>query len=107
MLLSSNFEMKDLGGVDVILGIKISNWWRDWIISISLYWKDIKKFGKYNAVPRKTLCGSSIHLKKHTEKNISQLEYSQIRGSLMNITVDTIFCIPYLDLHFHQNIITK
>ena len=86
LFLSSRFDMKDMGIADVILGIKISKIPEGLILSQSHYIaKVLEKFKKYEIIPKKTPVDISLHLAKNTGIGISQLEYSQIIGSLMYI----------------------
>ena len=86
LFLSSRFDMKDMGIADVILGIKISKIPEGLILSQSHYIaKVLEKFKKYEIKPSKTPVDVSLHLAKNTGIGISQLEHSQIIGSLMYI----------------------
>uniref|UniRef100_A0A2N9FGI1 Retrotransposon Copia-like N-terminal domain-containing protein n=1 Tax=Fagus sylvatica TaxID=28930 RepID=A0A2N9FGI1_FAGSY len=85
-MLNSNFDMKDLGVADVILGIKITITSDGLIFSQSHYIKKVlEKFGRYDDSPVKTPIDVNLHLTKNKGNGISQLEYSQIIGSLMYI----------------------
>lgn len=85
-MLTSKFEMKDLGVADVILGIKISRISDGLILSQSHYIEKIlDKFKKYNIIPMKTPMDVSMHLVSNTGDSKSQLEYSRIIGSLMYV----------------------
>lgn len=83
-MLSSKFDMKDLGLADVILGIKISRTSNGLILSQSHYIEKIlERFSKYDNSPAKTPVDVNLHLTKNTGNGISQLEYSRVIGSLM------------------------
>ncbi|XP_077231988.1 uncharacterized protein LOC143865549 [Tasmannia lanceolata] len=83
-LLLENFDMKDLGLADVILGIKIIRNSEGTVLTQSHYVKKIlKKFNKFDCTPLSVPYDPSSKLKKNTGKSISQLEYSRIIGSLM------------------------
>ena len=85
-MLSSRFDMKDLGVADIILGIKVSKTSDGLILSQSHYIEKIlEKFKKYDIRPKKTLVDVNLHLFKNTGIGKSQLEYSRIIGSLMYV----------------------
>jgi hypothetical protein len=65
--LSSNFDMKDLGEANLILGIKIIRNNEGPTLSQSRYiYKVLKKFNHYDYDPVRTPYDSSIHLKKNS-----------------------------------------
>ena len=81
-----NFDMKDLGPADMILGMKISKTANE--ISLSLTHsieRMLHKFEFYNSKPISTPYNSSISL-KNTGEPVSQLKYSQFIGSLLYIS---------------------
>ena len=83
-MLNSKFDMKDMGVADVILGIKIFKTSEGYTLSQSHYVEKIlSKFGKHDNCPAMTPIDQNLNLFKNTGKGISQLEYSQIIGSLM------------------------
>ncbi|XP_057505550.1 cytochrome P450 76C3-like [Actinidia eriantha] len=83
-MLTSKFDMKDLGVADVILGIKITRTFGGLILSQSHYIEKIlDKFDKNNDGVAKTPVDVNLHLTKNTGDSVSQLQYSQIIGSLM------------------------
>lgn len=85
-ILTSKFDMKDLGVADVILGIKISRTAQGLVLSQSHYIEKILgKFSKYINSPAKTPYDANLHLTKNTGHGISQIEYARIIGSLMYI----------------------
>ena len=85
-MLTSEFDMKDLGVVDVILGMKISRKSDGLVLSQSHYIKKIlEKFKKYDDNPVRTPVDVNLHLTKNKGQDISQLEYLRIIGSLMYI----------------------
>ena len=85
-MLSSKFNMKDLGVADVILGIKISRTSGGLILSQSHYIKKLlDKFDKYESNITRTPVEINLHLSKNIGQSISQLEYSRIIGSLMYV----------------------
>ena len=89
-LLSSLFEMKDMGEADVILGIKIQKINTGFSLSQSHYIeKMLKKFNQFDVTPVRTPYDPSIHLKKNKGSSVSQNEYAKVIGSvifLMNFT---------------------
>ena len=85
-MLTSEFDMKDLGVVDVILGMKISRKFDGLVLSQSHYiQKVLEKFKKYDDNPVRTPVDVNLHLTKNKGQDISQLEYLRIIGSLMYI----------------------
>jgi len=85
-ILASQFDMKDLGVVHVILGIKITRTFKGLVLSQSHYIKKVfEKFKNYDNNPAKTLVDVNIHLVKNQGEGISQLEYSRIIDSFMYI----------------------
>ena len=83
-MLTSEFDMKDLGVANVILGMKISRKSDGIILSQSHYIKKVlEKFKKYDDSPMRTAVDVNLHLTKNKGQDISQLGYSRIIGSLM------------------------
>ena len=96
-LLSSKFEMKDLGEADVILGVKVTKTGNGFTLSQPHYVeKVLKKFNSFDVVPIKTPYDASIHLKKHDGNSVSQAEYAKIIGSLMFLMNYTRLDIAYV-----------
>ena len=95
-LLASKFEMKDMGVVDVILGVKIHKTFGGLALSQSHYIETILgKWKNLDIVPVKTPIDVNLHLYKNTGENKSQNEYASILGSLMyvkNCTRPDIAC---------------
>ncbi|KAK6146502.1 hypothetical protein DH2020_020371 [Rehmannia glutinosa] len=86
-MLTQNFDMKDMGVANVILGIKISKTSGGLVLSQSHYVESIlRKFDVYDESPVKTPIDASLHLVKNKGEPVSQLRYSQVIGSLMYIT---------------------
>ena len=86
-VLSSKFDMKDMGIADVILGIKISRTSDGYILSQTHYIEKIlDKYIKGDLNVARTPVDLTLHLSKNTGSGISQLEYSRIIGSLMYLT---------------------
>ena len=85
-MLTSEFDMKDLGVVDVILGMKISRKSDGFVLSQSQYIKKVlEKFKEYDDSSVRTPIDVNLHLTKNKGQGIYQLEYSRIIGSLMYI----------------------
>ena len=83
-MLPNNFNMKDLGIADVILGIKITRTPDGISLSQSHYVdKMIERFKGLGIKENTNPFLSHIHLHKKTGTRIRQLEYSQIIRSLM------------------------
>jgi hypothetical protein len=105
--LSSQFEMKDMGEVDVILGIKVTKTDKGFTLSQSHYVeKVLRKFNSFDDMPAKTPYDSSVPLKKNTGNSVSQLEYAKIIGSLMflmNCTrPDIAYAVSRLSRYTHS-----
>ena len=83
-LLSSIFDMKDLGLADVILGIQIKRNNEGYILTQSHYVEKIlNKYDQSNCKVAVTPFDANCKLKKNTGDAVSQLQYSQVIGSLM------------------------
>ncbi len=105
--LSSKFEMKDLGEVDVILGVKVTKIKEGFTLSQSHYVEKIlKNFDSYDVTPVRTPYDASIHLKKNKGNSVSQTEYAKIIGSLMflmNYTrPDIAYAVSRLSRYTHS-----
>ena len=106
-MLKSCFDMKDLGLVDVILGVRIKRSSEGYILTQSHYIeKVLKKFGHFNDKPVVTPFDPSSHLKKNQGDSVSQLEYTQVIGSLMYIMnctrPDLAYTISRLSRYSHN-----
>jgi len=83
-LLSSHFEMKDMGEADVILRIKIRKTNDGFSLSQFQYIeKMLKKFNWFDMILVRTPYNPSIHLKKNKESRVIQTEYAKIIGNVM------------------------
>ena len=83
-MLSNNFNKKDLGVTDKILGIKITRTPNGICLSQSHYVnKMIKRFKNHEIKENTNSFLPYIHLRKNTGTGVLQLEYSHIIGSLM------------------------
>ncbi|KAF3664438.1 Histone acetyltransferase HAC4 [Capsicum annuum] len=81
---ASQFEMKDIGEADVILGIKIIRSASGLTLTQSSYIeKVLKRFGHFDNKPAPTPFDPSIKLVRNSGDILDQLTYSQIVGSLM------------------------
>jgi hypothetical protein len=89
--LSNNFEMKDLGEVDVILNIELLREGNGGIILVQSHYveKVLSCFGYSECKPAPTPYDPSKLLKKNRRIPRDQLRYSQIIGSLMYLASAT------------------
>jgi len=88
--------MKDLGPADMILRMKICRYSDESSLSLShSIERMLHKFDFYDFKPISTPYDSSIALKKNTGEPVSQLEYSQLIGSLLYISNRTRPDISY------------
>ena len=95
-MFNNKFDMKDLGVVDVILGIKISKTSYGLILSQSHYIEKIlKKFKQNDSSPMRTPVDVNLHLSKNNGKSLSQQEYAQAIGNLMYVMNSTRPDIAY------------
>ena len=95
--LGFNFDMKDMGEVNVILGIKILR--NDGCITLSqshYVKKVLKRFEYFDLSPMSTPYDSKVHLVKNFGDSVSQERYAQIIGSLMFLTNCTRPDIAYV-----------
>ncbi|GJR67130.1 zinc finger, CCHC-type containing protein [Tanacetum coccineum] len=82
--LSSRFSMKDIGEVDVILGIRIKHESNGISISQSHYLeKVLKKFNYFDCTLVSTPIDTSGKLMPNNGQAVSQLKYSRVIGCLM------------------------
>ena len=106
-MLNSQFDMKDMGIADVILGIKITRTSDGYTLSQSHYVdKILEKFSKNDNSVARTPIDPNHHLGKNIGEGISQLEYSRIIGSLMylmNCTrPDIAYAVSKLSRYTHN-----
>jgi hypothetical protein len=89
--LSNNFEMKDLGEVDVIFNIKLLREGNGGITLVQSQYveKVLSRFGYRECETAPTPCDPSKLLKKNRRISRDQLRYSQIIGSLMYLASPT------------------
>ena len=96
-MLSSKFDMKDLGVADLILGVRIIKNPQGLALSQSHYIeKVLDKFNYLNFNVVKTPIDLSCTFKKNEGQSDSQLEYARVLGSLMyimNCTRPDIACV--------------
>ncbi|KAI5350367.1 hypothetical protein L3X38_003258 [Prunus dulcis] len=94
--LSRNFDMKDMGEANVILGMKIEKTTQGISLSqSSTIEKMLKKFNYFECKPTPTPYDPNVHLKKNQGEPFSQLKYSQMIGSLLYIANKTRPDIAY------------
>nr|AAL31082.1 putative polyprotein [Oryza sativa Japonica Group] len=94
--LSQNFDMKDLGVVDVILNIKLIRGENGITLLQSHYVEKIlNRFGYIDSKPSPTPYDPSLLLRKNKRIARNQLEYSQIIGSLMYLASATRLDISF------------
>jgi hypothetical protein len=96
-LLSSNFEMKDLGEADVILNIKLVREGDGGVTLLQSHYveKVSSRFGFSDCDPAPTPYDPSMLLRKNQRIARDQLTYSQIIGSLMYLASATRPDISY------------
>ncbi|GKA33491.1 zinc finger, CCHC-type containing protein [Tanacetum coccineum] len=83
-LLSENFDMKDLGEADVILGIKILRKENRLMLTQSHYIEKIlKRFDSFNCLPVSTPFEVGSKLTYNTARILAQNKYAKVIGSLM------------------------
>ena len=76
-MLSSSFDMKDMGKADVMLGIEVKPTSDGYLVIHSHYVeKVLKKFGQMNCQSAVTPFDANSKLRKNLGEAISQLEYS-------------------------------
>ena len=74
-ILKTTFDMKNIGVVYVILGMKITKTFERYVLSRTHYVdKILDKLNKHDDRHVKTFVDANLHLKKNKGKNISQLE---------------------------------
>ena len=105
--LNSKFEMKDLGEVDVILGVKVTKTKKGYFLSQSHYVEKIlKNFDCFELPPLRTPYDPSGTLIKNVGDSVSQTEYAKVLGSLMflmNCTrPDIAFAVSRLSRYTHN-----
>ena len=95
-MLSTRFDMKDMGLADVILGVKILRTSYGLILSQSHYVdKILDKFSNDDSGLARTPIDVNLHMSKNRGESVSQLEYSWVIGSLMYLMSCTRPDIPY------------
>ena len=78
--------MKDMGKVDVILGVQVKPTSDGYLLTQSHYVEKIlKMFGQFECKATIAPFDANYKLRKNVGAAISQLEYSQVIGSLMYI----------------------
>ncbi|KAI3825040.1 hypothetical protein L1987_06515 [Smallanthus sonchifolius] len=95
-LLSSKFDMKDLGEADVILGIRIKRSNTNISLTQSHYIeKVLRKFNHWDCSSVSTPIDSNIKLLPNKGNSVSQLQYAKVIGSLMYAMISTRPDIAY------------
>ncbi|XP_071917162.1 secreted RxLR effector protein 161-like [Coffea arabica] len=95
-LLSSMFDMKDLGQADEILSIKVKRSDEGYVLTQSHYIEKIlQRFNQMDCKLAVTPFDANCKLQKHKGDPIHQLEYSQVIGSLMYLMNSTRPDIAY------------
>ena len=83
-MLSTRFDMKDMGLADVILRVKILRTSDGLVPSQSHYVdKILDKFSNDDSGVARTPIDVNLHMSKNRGESVSQLEYSRVIGSLM------------------------
>jgi len=96
-LLSNNFDMKDLGEADVILGIKITRSDKGISLDQSHYVEKIlRKYNYFDCKPASTPYDPSVKPFMNTGDGVRQTEYASIIGSLRYATDCTRPDIAYV-----------
>ena len=86
LFLSTNFDMKDLGEVNMILGIKVIKSENGIMLSQEHYVERLlKKFECWETTPVATPYDANSKLKKNNGEPVAQSKYAQIIGSLMHL----------------------
>ena len=86
-MLNSQFDMKDMGLPDVILGIRITRTPNGITLSQDHYAEKIlEKFMTYSSGTAKTHVNTMLHLTKNVGEAVLQREYAQVIGSRMYLT---------------------
>ncbi|KAJ0103510.1 hypothetical protein Patl1_06354 [Pistacia atlantica] len=95
--LASNFDMKDMGEANVILGINIIKINDGLKLSQQHYVENfLRKFGYLESKLVSTPYDGNTQLKKNTQHSVSQNRYTQIIGSLMYLMNSTRPDIAYV-----------
>ena len=95
-MLSTRFDMKDMGLADVILGVKILRTSDGLVLSQSHYVdKILDKFSNDDSGVARTPIDVNLHMSKNRGDSVSQLEYSRVIGSLMYLMSCTRLDIAY------------
>ena len=85
-ILNKQFDMKDMGIADVILGIKVTRISEGYNLSqVHYIEKILGKFSKDDQHIAKTHVDMTIHLAKNVGEGMSQIEYTRIIGGLMYV----------------------
>ena len=83
-MLSTRFDIKDMGLADVILGVKILRTFDELVLNQTHYVdKILNKFNKDDSGVARTPLDVNPHMSKYKGESVSQLEYSRVIGSMM------------------------
>lgn len=85
-IISFDFEMKYLGEVDVILGIRIVRAETGFSLTQSYYIKILRKFISWDFKPIETPFDTNCKMRVNTGPKVNQPEYSRVIGRLMYAT---------------------
>ena len=95
-MLSSSFDMKDMGKVNVILGVQVKQTSKGYCLTQLHYVEKILKFGQFDRKSAIPPIEAICKVRKNKSECKSQLEDSQVIGSLMYILRYTRPYIVYL-----------
>ena len=96
-MLSTRFDMKEMGLANVILWVKILRTSDGLVLSRSYYVEKIlNKFSKDDSGVARTPLDVNLHLSKNKGESVSQLEYSKVIGSMMYLMSCTRPDIAYI-----------
>ena len=95
-ILSTRFDVKDMGFADVILGVKILRT-SDGLVLSQTYYVDkiLNKFSKDDSGVTRTPLDVNLHMSKNKGESVFQLEYSRVIESLMYLMSCTRLDIAY------------
>ena len=95
-ILSTRFDVKDMGFADVILGVKILRTFDGLVLSQTHYVDNIlNKFNKDDSGVTRTPLDVNLHMSKNKGESVFQLEYSRVIESLMYLMSCTRLDIAY------------
>ncbi|KAK9683420.1 hypothetical protein RND81_10G139800 [Saponaria officinalis] len=81
-MLETSFEMKDMGEVDVILGLRVLKTSKGYCLSQAHYVEKIlNKFGYFDVELARTPFDANLHLKKNLLESVDLAGYAKILGT--------------------------